>query len=59
MRKIFTLLYVLYIFPVYLVSCSYNISMNHSEGQATDVIDSNQDPEADISPQLSIPAAVL
>lgn len=40
-------------------ACTYNVSMVHTEGEATDVIDSNQSAEPDISPTLSIPASAL
>ena len=36
-----------------LSSCSYNISMAHTEGTATDTIDDNQTPT--VSPQITIP----
>lgn len=39
--------------------CTYNISMVHTEGQASDVIDSTQSAEPDISPNISIPASVI
>lgn len=37
--------------PFFLVGCSYNVSMSHSEGHAEDIIDSEQsaDPETDIN----------
>lgn len=56
MKKSFTSIYILYIL---CISCTYNVSMIHTEGEATDVIDNNQDANADISPEVSIPAAVL
>ncbi|HET9433045.1 MAG TPA: hypothetical protein VFO37_04775 [Chitinophagaceae bacterium] len=41
---------------IFLNSCTYNISMVHTQGTAEDVIDSNQSAEPDISPEISIPA---
>lgn len=42
-----------------LTSCTYNISMAHTEGTATDVIDDTQSNEPNVSPVVSIPAAAL
>lgn len=40
----------------YLLSgCTYSITMAHTEGQATDLIDENQKADADIKPNLTIP----
>lgn len=41
------------------VSCTYSITMAHTEGSATDLIDETQDAQADIKPNLNIPAAAL
>lgn len=38
-----------------LTSCTYNVSLVHSEGQATDVIDTAQTPTSDLSPTITIP----
>lgn len=38
-----------------LCSCTYNISMAHTEGAASDVIDDTQSNTANISPNLTIP----
>ena len=38
-----------------LSSCSYNISMAHTEGMATDVIDDAASNTPDISPTVTIP----
>ena len=42
-----------------LTSCTYNISMVHTEGSASDVIDDTQSAAPNISPTISIPAALL
>ena len=39
-----------------LTSCTYSINMIHSEGEATDLIDEYQRADADIKPNLNIPA---
>ncbi len=46
----------LMLLPAILTSCTYNISMVHTEGQASDVIDTNQKADADVKPNVSIPA---
>lgn len=40
-----------------LSSCTYNVSMAHTEGQAEDVIDDNLTNEPDVSPSFSAPVA--
>ena len=42
-----------------LSSCTYSITMVHTEGEATDVVDETTTPSTNISPKLSIPAASL
>lgn len=39
-----------------LNGCTYSINMIHSSGTATDLIDENQKADADIKPNLNIPA---
>ena len=39
-----------------LSGCSYSVTLAHTEGQATDLIDENQKDDADIKPNLTIPA---
>ncbi len=39
-----------------LNSCTYSINLAHTEGTATDLIDENQKADADIKPNLNIPA---
>lgn len=46
-------------FSATLSQCTYNISMAHTQGHATDVIDDTQSNHPNISPQLSIPASAL
>lgn len=41
------------VFSLTATACTYNISMAHTEGQATDVIDDTQSPQNDISPTIS------
>ena len=40
---------------VMTVSCTYNVSMAHTEGQATDIIDDTQTPSNTVSPNLNLP----
>lgn len=42
-----------------LNSCTYSITMVHTEGQATDIVDETHSPKADISPNIAIPASVI
>lgn len=41
---------------VILNGCTYSITMAHTEGQATDLIDEVQRTDADVKADLSIPA---
>lgn len=41
-----------------MTACNYTVSMSHSEGQATDVIDSNPKADGDFSPTLEAPGAL-
>lgn len=38
-----------------LSSCTYNVSMAHTEGTATDVIDDTASNQPNVSPNISIP----
>lgn len=38
-----------------LQSCTYAITMVHTEGTASDVVDAEQDAKADIKPVLTVP----
>lgn len=42
----------------FLTSCTYSITMVHTEGQATDVVDetASNTPSTSVSPNISIPA---
>jgi hypothetical protein len=42
-----------------LSSCTYNVSMAHTQGTATDTIDDTQSAQPNISPTVTIPASVL
>lgn len=47
-----------YIFGLMLLalnSCTYNISMAHTEGQATDVIDDTASNTPNVSPTVNVP----
>jgi len=47
------------ILTITLTSCTYNISMAHTEGQASDVVDTEQSPTNDVKPSLEIPLPKL
>ena len=36
-------------------SCTLNVIMTHTEGSATDVVDSNPSTKADVTPTVSVP----
>lgn len=42
-----------------LSSCTFNVSMAHTSGSATDVIDDNASNTPTISPTVSIPATAI
>lgn len=42
-----------------LTSCTYSITMVHTEGTATDVVDETQTPSTTVSPDITIPAKVI
>lgn len=44
-----------------LSSCTYSITMVHTQGQATDVVDetASNTPSTSVSPTISIPATAL
>ena len=42
-----------------LSACTYNVSMAHTEGSATDVIDDTASNTPNVSPTVSIPASVV
>ncbi len=39
---------------IILGSCSYSINMVHTQGTASDVVDEQQSPSADISPDIKV-----
>jgi hypothetical protein len=36
-------------------SCTYSVTMTHTEGFASDIVDQNQTPTADVTSNLSLP----
>lgn len=40
---------------MFLTSCTYNISMAHTEGTAQDVIDDTASNQPNVSPNVSVP----
>lgn len=47
--------YFIYSLMFILSSCTYNISMAHTEGSAEDVIDDTASNSPDVSPKLNVP----
>jgi hypothetical protein len=44
---------------LFLTSCTYTITLVHTEGQATDVVDDTNTPTATVTPTVNIPASVI
>jgi hypothetical protein len=42
-----------------LSSCTYSVTIVHTQGTASDVVDEQQTPSTTVSPTLSVPASVL
>jgi hypothetical protein len=42
-----------------LTGCTYNVSLIHTEGEASDVIDTVQEASPDVKPQIQIPVKPL
>jgi len=42
-----------------VVGCTYSLNVVHTQGTASDTVDETQSNQPDVSPTLSIPAAVL
>lgn len=41
-------------FFLLLSSCTYSIIMNHTGGEASDVVDQNQTPTSTVNPDISV-----
>lgn len=52
-NKIFSSIYI-GLLSVILASCTYSITMIHTEGSASDIVDQEQTPTADISPDIKV-----
>lgn len=52
--------YILIITSFFLYSCTYSITMVHTEGQATDIVDetATNTPSTSVSPNLTIPSSL-
>jgi hypothetical protein len=50
------LLIVIIVFGFILNSCTYSVTLAHTEGQATDLIDETQTAQPDVQADLTIPA---
>lgn len=42
-----------------LTACTYSITMIHTEGTATDVVDETQSTSAKVDPTINVPASVV
>jgi hypothetical protein len=42
-----------------MAGCTYSITMVHTQGEASDVVDEQQTPSTQISPNLSVPSSML
>lgn len=51
--------YALISIIVLFSSCTYSITMVHTEGAASDIVDEQQTPSTSINPTVNIPAKVL
>ncbi len=51
--------YVLISLSALLCSCTYSITMVHTEGSASDVVDEQQTPSTTVSPSLTVPVKPL
>lgn len=45
----------LFLVMLFLQSCTYSITMAHTEGSATDLIDETQTNTPDVSPTVTLP----
>ncbi len=50
---------LIFILCMLLSSCTISVNQIHTNGSATDVVDEDQKADADIEPQLNIPASAL
>lgn len=50
---------MIYLFLLLLSSCTCTISMVHTEGTASDVIDETSTASPDVSPSLTVPAKIF
>lgn len=51
--------YILVLVAILLSCCTYSITMVHTEGQASDVVDEQQAPSTSVTPTVSVPATSL
>ena len=61
-QKKFTLVFLVFCVIVmlgFLTSCTYSITMVHTEGSASDVVDEEQGADPNISPKVSLPMGAI
>lgn len=58
MKDLFFLLTMILVISLcfFLIACTYSINMVHTQGSASDVVDENQTPSADVRPNITLPA---
>lgn len=54
-EKIYIMTAIVFASCLMLTSCTFNVSMVHTEGQASDVIDETSTNAPTVSPQIEIP----
>jgi hypothetical protein len=52
---LFFLIVALFWTALFFSSCTLNVIMTHTEGNASDVVDSNPSTEAEVTPTVSVP----
>lgn len=57
--KYYSFIVLLGVVITFLTSCTYSITMVHTQGTATDVVDETQRADPDVKTDLSIPATAL
>jgi len=57
--SVFVMAFLVGVLATSLTGCTYSITMVHTEGSASDVVDETQRADPDVKTDLSIPAAAL
>lgn len=51
-------LFAIWLFACALTSCTYSITMVHTQGSATDVVDETQSNEPDVKADIKLPGTI-